>query len=79
MAVYWCTEALPLAVTGLMPVVFLPLFGILSTGDVCDNYLRDVSVMSTGGLIVALGLESSGLHRRLALRVLTLCGTSKRW
>ena len=79
MSVYWCTEALPLAVTGFIPVFMVPMFGIMSTKDVCFNYLKDVSVMMTGGLIVALVLETSNLHKRIAIKVLLTCGTKPRW
>ena len=42
MAVYWCTDIIPLAVTGLIPFFFLPMSGLLSLKEVCHNYL-DVS------------------------------------
>ena len=79
MAVYWCTETLPLAVTGLLPVFFVPMFGILSTSDVCESYLKDITMMFVGGLIVALAVENSMLHKRVAFRVLLFCGTKPRW
>jgi len=34
MAVYWCTEVIPLAVTSLIPVVFFPLLGVQSSKKV---------------------------------------------
>lgn len=34
MAVYWCTEVLPLAVTALLPALLFPLFGIMQSKDV---------------------------------------------
>lgn len=40
MAIYWMTEALPLPVTSLIPVVALPLFGIMETGDVSTAYMK---------------------------------------
>ena len=79
MAVYWCTETLPLAVTGLIPVFLVPLFGIMSAQDVCLNYLKETTMMFVGGLIVALAIENSNLHRRIALRVLVTCGTKPQW
>ena len=79
MAVFWCTETLPLGVTGFIPVFMAPMFGIMSTKDVCLNYLSDVVIMLTGGLLTALALENSNLHKRLALRILLIFGTKPQW
>lgn len=46
MAVYWCTEVIPLAVTSLMPVVFFPLLGVRSSKSV-RNLLRDAVISFT--------------------------------
>lgn len=35
MALYWCTECIPLAVTALMPVILFPMMGIMESGEVC--------------------------------------------
>ena len=40
MAIYWMTEALPLAITSLLPVVLFPLLGIMDTGKVCTAYMK---------------------------------------
>jgi sodium-dependent dicarboxylate transporter 2/3/5 len=79
MAVYWCTETLPLAATGLLPVVFVPMFGIMSTSAVCYNYLKDTTMMFVGGLMVAIAVENCCLHKRIALKIIMMCGTKPRW
>ena len=78
MAVFWVTDAVPVAVASLIPVAVLPVFGIMSTDAVSRSYMSATSMMFVGGLMVALAVEYCDLHRRLALRVLLAVGTSPR-
>eukprot|EP00095_Tigriopus_kingsejongensis_P009456 snap_masked-scaffold197_size267318-processed-gene-1.12 protein:Tk09456 transcript:snap_masked-scaffold197_size267318-processed-gene-1.12-mRNA-1 annotation:"hypothetical protein DAPPUDRAFT_198799" len=79
MAAFWVTEALPLPVTSLIPMVLFPFLGIMPTNDTAVFYLNSTNFMFIGGLIMAIAIEKSNLHERLALKVLTLTGSNLRF
>jgi len=78
MAVWWITEALPLAVTALVPVVLFPLLGVMNGKAVASQYFNHIIFLFIGGFIVALAMERWNLHRRIALRILLLFGNRPR-
>ena len=75
MAVWWVTEAVPIAVTALLPVVLFPLFNIMDGKDVSSVYFNHVIFLFIGGFLVAMAMEKHNLHKRIALRILLLTGT----
>ncbi len=78
MAVWWLSEAVPLAVTALLPVVLYPLLGIMSGKAVAPVYFNWIIFLFLGGFMVALAMERWGLHRRIALRIITGIGGGPR-
>ncbi|XP_055854338.1 protein I'm not dead yet-like [Episyrphus balteatus] len=78
MSIFWVTEALPLYVTSMIPIVAFPIMGIMSSDETCRLYFGDTLVMFMGGIMVALAVEYSNLHKRLALRVIQYVGCSPR-
>lgn len=76
MAVWWITEAVPLAVTALLPVVLFPLFGVMNGGEVSATYFNHIIFLFLGGFIVALALEKWNLHKRIALKIMISIGVS---
>ncbi|XP_026994208.2 solute carrier family 13 member 2-like [Tachysurus fulvidraco] len=74
MAVYWCTECVPLAVTALLPVFLFPMLRIMTAKQVCTQYFSDSTMLGVGGLMVAISVEHWNLHKRLAIAVLMVVG-----
>ena len=78
-AAYWVTEALPLAVTALLPLVLFPAIGVLSAKETAITYLNDTTMLYVGGLMVAVAIEKWNLHKRMALLVLMVVGSRPTW
>ncbi len=74
MAVWWISEAVPIAVTSLLPLVLFPLLGITGLAETAANYGKEIIFLFLGGFLLALGIERSGLHRRIALHTVLLIG-----
>lgn len=74
-AVWWITEAIPIPVTSLLPIVLFPLTGAIS-GGVTSTYADSTIFLFLGGFIIAITLEKWGLHKRIALNIILLVGTS---
>lgn len=76
MAGLWMTQAIPLAATSLIPLALFPLLGIQSAEETSKAFVEDSLFLYVGGMIIALGIERWNLHRRIALRIVSVVGVS---
>ena len=75
MSIWWITEAVPLSVTSLVPLVLFPLFGTVSSSQTANAYINSTIILFIGGFIIAIAMEKWNLHKRIALKVVKLFGS----
>ncbi|HEY0112214.1 MAG TPA: DASS family sodium-coupled anion symporter [Allosphingosinicella sp.] len=76
MAIWWMTQALPLTATALVPFLAFPLLGIMNATATAAAYYSPILFLVLGGAIIALAIERTGLHRRLALAIVSRGGST---
>ncbi|WKZ68713.1 MAG: SLC13 family permease [Melioribacteraceae bacterium] len=74
MAVWWITEAIPLAATALIPIALFPLLGVLNGEETATSYINSTIFLFLGGFLIALAMEKWNLHKRIALKIIRLFG-----
>ena len=74
MAIWWVTEAVPIGVTSLLPIVIVPLFGVLPIKEAVVPYSSPIVLLLMGGFIAAKSIEKWNLHTRLALNIVSRVG-----
>lgn len=77
-AVWWFTEALPIPVTSLLPLLLFPVLGLGTASEVSRQYGHDIIFLFIGGLLLAAAMEKTGLHERFAFRIIRLFGRGPR-
>lgn len=75
MAIWWFTEAVPIAVTSLLPIVLFPLFGVMGSSDTLKEYANGTIFLFLGGFLIAAGIARWHLDRRIALLTIRIVGT----
>lgn len=76
MGIWWVTEAMPIPVTALTPLIVFPLTGVTDLSGLSGSYANTIIFLFLGGFLLALALERWNLHRRIALHIVLLIGTS---
>ncbi len=76
MVIWWITETVHIAVTSLLPLILFPLLSVMNISDVGANYGSPIIFLFFGGFVLALALEKVNLHRRIALTIIKLTGTT---
>ncbi len=73
---WWITEALPMPVVGIVPLILFPLLKILKIEKVYEAYANPIIFLFLGGFMLGLAIEKWNLHRRIALSIVKITGTS---
>ncbi len=78
MGIWWATEAVPIAITALIPLVFFPLLGVSSIESTAAPYANKNVFLFLGGFFLSIAIQKCNLHKRIALTVLKYTGTKGR-
>ncbi len=76
MLIWWVTEAIPIAVTALLPLLLLPLMQVYDMKTAATHYSSPIIFLFMGGFMLALAIEKWNLHRRIALHIVKLTGVN---
>lgn len=74
-AVWWITEAIPIAATALLPIALFPLSGSLDIGTTTASFGHKFVFLYLGGFIIAIAIEKWNLHKRIALNIINVIGS----
>lgn len=76
MAIWWMTEAIPIPATALLPLALFPILGVLDMPSAAAPYANELIFLFMGGFLLAAAMEKWGLHKRVALGIMSRVGTS---
>ena len=75
MAIWWITEAIPISVTALLPIILFPLSGGLELSKTTASFGHKYVFLYLGGFIIAIAMQIWNLHKRIALNIISFIGT----
>lgn len=75
-AVWWISEAVPIAITSLLPIILFPLTGALELSETTASFGHKYIFLYIGGFMLAIAIERWNLHKRIALGVIQVIGTN---
>jgi sodium-dependent dicarboxylate transporter 2/3/5 len=75
-AIWWITEAIPIAVTALLPIILFPLTGGLDLTQTTASFGHKYVFLYVGGFIIAIAIQKWNLHKRIALNIIRIIGTN---
>jgi solute carrier family 13 (sodium-dependent dicarboxylate transporter), member 2/3/5 len=73
---WWVFQPIPWAITGMLPLVILPLAGALSFQDTAALYGQRILFFLVGVMLFGHALEKHGLGRRIAINILSVPGVA---
>ncbi|MDZ4810814.1 MAG: DASS family sodium-coupled anion symporter [Bacteroidota bacterium] len=76
MITWWVTEALPMPVVALLPLILFPLLKISKLEETAAPYANPIIFLFMGGFMLGLAIEKWNLHKRIALNIVRITGTS---
>ncbi len=78
-AIWWITEAVPIPIASLVPLILLPMFSAMDMGTTAAEYAHPLIFLFLGGFIIAQGMTKWDLHKRIALHIILVVGTKPKY
>lgn len=75
--ILWLTEAIPKGITGLIPAVLVPLFGIMAFEEIIVNYMSRVVFLLLSSFIIASAISKWKLDKKITYSMLKLTNDSR--
>lgn len=78
MIIWWITEAIPVYATALLPLGLMPAMGILPLQRISAEYMHPIIVLLLGMFFIAIAIEKTGFHRKIAFEMINVFGYSEK-